>query len=163
MNDLTLRQKLTLAAFLLKHIEQDTRKGQLNPQAIAEMTPGERLAAKFGGHLAAWVSMPQPPTRVTSHEKLAAWCRDHLPEALYKVERCRPETARALVEDVKKYGGWPQDGDVDNIIPVDGIETGDPAPRVDLEDNAGEVIGAAWPDIRETVGVMLAIEKKGSQ
>jgi len=156
MSDLTLRQKLTLAAWLMKHIEKDIRKGQLNPEAVAEMTPGERLAAKFGGQLAAWVSMPQPSTRVSDHDKLAAWCRKHLPQALYQVERCRPETATALVDDVKRQGGW-LDVESGEVIPVDGITTGDPSPRVDLEDCAGDVIMRAWPEIRETAGVMLAL------
>lgn len=157
MTGLTLRQKLTIAKWLMEHIENDIRKGQLNPEAVNEMTVGERLAARFGGQVAAWVSMPQPPTRVASHDKLAAWCRVHLPEALYQVDRCRPETAKALVEDVKKYGGWPQDGDKNTIIPVDGIETGDPSPRVDLEDCAGDVITAHWAVIRDAIGPMLAL------
>lgn len=144
MNGLTLRQKLALASYLMKHIEQDIRKGQLNPEAVAEMTMGERLAAKFDGRVAAWVSMPQPATKVNRPDALLAWCRRYLPEAIEQVDRVRPETARALVEDVKKYGGWPKNGDTEQVIPVDGIDTADLTPRVDLEDDAAEVIGAAW-------------------
>ncbi len=161
MTGLTLRQRLTLAAWLLKHTEQDIRKGRLIPEAVAEMTPGERLAAKFGGELAAWVSMPQPATRVRSKDQLLAWCRKNLPDAIEKVEQVRPATVTALIEDVKKHGGWPKDGDAENIIPVDGIETDDPSPRVELEACATEVIGRAWPQIREDVGAMLAIEGGG--
>lgn len=157
MNGLTLRQKLALAAFLAKHIEQDIRKKQLNPEAAEEMTVGERLAAKFGGQVAAWVSMPQPATKVTSQDALLAWCRKHLPDAIEQVERVRPETARALIEDVKKYGGWPQDGDTDRIIPVDGIDTADPSPRVDLEDCAAEAIGGAWRAGDIDLGGLLAL------
>lgn len=157
MTGLSLRQKLALAAFLVKQIEQDIRKGQLNPEAAAEMTVGERLAARFGGQVAAWVSMPQPATKVTSQDDLLAWCREHLPEAVEQVDRVRPETAKALVEDVKKYGGWPQDGDTERIIHVDGISTADPSPRVDLEDCAADVISAAWRGGDIDLGGMLAI------
>jgi len=162
MSDLTLRQKLTLAAWLLKHIEQDIRKGQLNPEALAEMTTGERLAAKFGGQVAAWVSLPQPAVRVRSADDLLAWCRKNLPDAIEQVDRVRPDTARALIEDVKKYGGWPKDGDADVIIPVAGIEADSQSPRVELEDCASGVIGRAWPEIREAVGSMLAITAGGT-
>lgn len=163
MTGLSLRQKLTLAKWLAEHIEKDIRKGQLVPEAIEEMTPGERLAAKFGGDVAAWVSMPAPMTRVASQDRLLAWCRAHLPDAIEQAERVRPDTVKALIEDVKKYGGWPKDGDTDVIIPVDGIETGDPSPRVELEPCAGEVIGAAWPQIRESVGVLLSLPAGGGE
>lgn len=161
MTGLTLRQKLALTAWLLKHLENDIRKGLLVPEAAAEMTPGERLAAKFGGELAAWVSMPAPAVRVRSKDRLLAWCRRHLPDAIETVEQVRPATVTALIEDVKRHGGWPKDGDTEDIIPVDGIEADSLSPRVELEDCAGDVIGRAWPQIREQVGEMLALPSGG--
>lgn len=142
MTGLTLQQQLALVAWMTKHLENEVRKGRLNPQAAQEWVTGERFAAKFGGEVAAWVSMPQPATRVTSHAGLLAWVRKHLPDEIEMAPRVRPGTVTALIESVKEHGGWVNpDGEV---IPVSGIETGDPAPRVEVDDRAAEVIRAAW-------------------
>lgn len=143
MSGLNLDQRLAVAEFLKKHFE-NLRKRDLNPEASADMVVGERHAAKFGGRVAAWVSMPSPATRVASKDRLLAWCRKNFPEAVetVTVDRVRPETERALVEMVKQHGGWVNGDGV--VVPVDGIETGDPSPRVELQDDAEAVIAAAW-------------------
>jgi len=152
----SIAQRLALAEFLKKRFES-LRKSELNPEAVADMVVGERHAAKFGGKVAAWVSMPQPATRVSSRDRLTAWCRKHLPDEVetVTVDRVRPETERALVELVKKHGGWVnEDGEV---VPVDGIETGDPSPRVELEPDAEEVLSAAWRGGEIDLSAMLAL------
>jgi hypothetical protein len=154
--NLDLDQRLAVTEFLKKHFE-GIRKTALNPEAQADMVVGERHAAKFGGRVAAWVSMPSPATRVSSKDLLLAWCRKHLPEAVetVSVDRVRPETERALVEMVKQHGGWVNpDGEV---VPVSGIETGDPSPRVELQDDAEAVIAAAWAAGEIDLGGMLAL------
>lgn len=140
---LSLAQRLTVTEFLKKHFE-GIRKEELNPEAQADLVVGERLAAKFAGRVAGWVSVPTPATRVASKDRLLAWCKKHLPDEVeeIKVERVRPESERALVEMVKQHGGWVnEDGE---LVPVDGIETGDPSPRVELNEDAEAVLAAAW-------------------
>lgn len=140
---LSLAQRLAVTEFLKKHFE-GIRRDELNPEAQADLVVGERLAAKFAGRVAGWVSVPAPPTKVTSKDRLLAWCKKHLPEEVeeIKVERVRPESERALVEMVKQHGGWVnEDGE---LVPVDGIETADPSPRVELSGDAESVLAEAW-------------------
>jgi hypothetical protein len=142
---LSLRESLALASFLSKHIE-DFRKKDLGAQAAREMTPGERLAVKFGGRLAAWVSMPQPAVRASVKDKAAflAWAEKKLPGEVETVRQVREATQRQLM-DAAKAGGWinPETGERE---PIPGVEVseGDPAPRVELDDQAAEAIGTAW-------------------
>lgn len=156
MNGLTLAQRLAVAEFLKKHFES-LRKNDLNPEAQAELVVGERLAAKFAGQVAGWVSVPTPATRVASKERLVAWCLKHLPDEVEEVtvKRVRPESERALIDLVKQHGGWPDENGV--IIPVDGIETADPSPRVELNDDAEDVLAAAWRAGVIDLSGMLAI------
>jgi len=110
----SIAQRLALAEFLKKRFES-LRKNELNAEAAADMVVGERHAAKFAGKVAAWVSMPSPATRVSNRDKLAAWCKKHLPDEVEEITayRVRPETERALVEQVKKHGGWVnEDGEI---------------------------------------------------
>lgn len=157
MKPLTLPQSLTLAEFLAKHFA-GIRKGELNPQAAGEMTIGERFAVKFGGRVAAWVSMPNPATRATVKDKAAflAFVKKNLPSEVESVEQVREGTQRQLLE-AAKAGGWVNpDGE---RIPIPGVEvsTGDPSPSVSLEDCAAEAIAAAWNAGDIDLGGMLAL------
>lgn len=152
----SISQRLTVAEFLKKRFE-GIRKEELNPEAQADMVVGERHAARFGGRVAGWVSMPAPATRVASKERLLAWCLKHLPDEVEEVtvKRVRPESERALVDMVKQHGGWVnEDGEV---VPVDGIETADPSPRVELQADAEDVLAAAWRAGVIDLGGMLAL------
>lgn len=157
---LSLVQRLAVTEFLKKHFE-GVRKEELNPEAQADLVVGERLAAKFAGKVAGWVSVPTPATRVASKDRLLAWCKKHLPDEVeeIKVERVRPESERALIDLVKQHGGWPDENGV--IIPVDGIETADPSPRVELNDDAEAVLAAAWRDGVIDLAGMLTLEPAG--
>jgi hypothetical protein len=152
----TIAQRLALAEFLKKRFES-LRKEELNPEAQADMVVGERHAAKFAGRVAGWVSMPAPATRVSSKERLLAWCKKNLPDEVEEitVERVRPGSERALLDMVKQRGGWVNDAG--EIVPVDGIETGDPSPRVELNDDAEAVLAAAWRDGVIDFAGMLAL------
>jgi hypothetical protein len=155
MNGLSLPQRIAVTEFLAKHFAE-VRKDELNPEAVADMVAGERHAAKFGGQVAAWVSIPEPSVRVTDKDGLLAWCRKNLPQAIETVEQVRPDTAKALCEQVKKHGGWVnEDGEV---VPVDGIGAGDPSPRVNLTRDAQEIIAAAWRAGDISLGDALPIE-----
>lgn len=151
---LSLPQRLAVAEFLAKRFAS-LRKNDLNPEAAAEMEPGERYAAKFAGRVAAWVSVPQPTVRVNDKDALLAWCRKNLPMAIETVEQVRPDTAKVLTEQVKKHGGWVNpDGEV---VPVDGIGAGEPSPRVNLSRDAEEIIAAAWRAGEIDLGGTLAL------
>lgn len=141
--NLSLPQRLTVTAFLSKHFE-GVRKNELNPEAAADLVVGERHAAKFGGKVAGWVSVPSPSTRVTDKDRFLAWVKKHLPDEVEQVtvDRVRPGSERQLLELVKQHGGWPSE--TGEIIPVDGITTADPSPRVELNDDAGEILAAAY-------------------
>lgn len=155
---LSLAQRLAVAEFLAKHFAA-VRKGELNPEAAAELEVGERHAVKFGGRRAAWVSMPAPAVRATvkNEAALLAWVRKHLPGEIETVERVRPSSARMLGELMKAHGGWADEDGV--LIPVDGIEVSasDPSPRVELADDAADLIAAAWQRGEINLGGMLAL------
>jgi hypothetical protein len=159
MNGLSLPQRIAVTEFLSKHFTA-VRKEELNPEAVSEMTVGERYAARFGDTVAAWVSLPKPAARakVTNDEALLAWAKKHLPQAVETVERVRPETARALGDEMKRRGGW-LNRETGEVIPVDGIEvsTGDPSPRVELQDEAAEAIAEAWRNGDIDPALLLAL------
>lgn len=155
----TLPESLTLASFLARHFEK-LRKEDLGGQAAESMTPGERFAVKFGGRLAAWVSMPQPAARATVKNPAAflAWVKKTLPTEVETVEIVRPGTQKNLLEMAVKDGGW-LDEDSGKRIPIPGVEVGGgkPSARVELDDDAEEIIGAAWRSGEIDLGGMLAI------
>lgn len=144
---LSLQQQLVLAEFLATHFKA-ARDTILNPQAAEEMTVGERLAVKFAGLLAAWVSMPKPAERasVTDKEVFLAWAKANMPWAVETVEQVRPSTQAALLRDAKASGGKWLNKETGEYVVIDGIEikTADPSPRVDLTPDAAEAIGRAW-------------------
>lgn len=144
--DLNLAQRFTIADFLAKHFTA-VRKEELNPEAVREMEPGERYAAKFAGKRAAWVSLSKPAMRakVTDERALLKWAKEHMPHAVHTVEQVRPETLKVLQDAMKAHGGL-LDKETGEVTPVPGIEVseGDPSPRVVLEDDAADAIAAAW-------------------
>jgi hypothetical protein len=148
-----------VAQFFARYFSAEVRKKHLDPVAVRTWQIGERRSVWLGGRLLGWASLPSPATMVRDQRALLAWCRKHLPEAIEVVteERVRPETAQALVELVKKHGGWPRDGELDDIVPVDGIESNALSPKVDLEKGAGDVIRAAWAAGQLELGDLLAL------
>jgi hypothetical protein len=153
--ELSLAQRFAVAEFIAKHFA-GIRKNELTPEANENMAPGERHAAKFAGKIAAWVSVPKPAVRVQDKDALLTWCRKHLPMAIETVEQVRPDTAKALAEQVRKFGGWP-DPETGEVVPVDGIGTGDPSPRVELTSDAEAAIAAAWRAGDIHPGLLLAL------
>ena len=160
MSEMNLRQRIVLADFLAKHFAA-ARKDRLNPEALDEMVPGERLAARFGSRVAAWVSVPRPATRasVVNEKAFTEWVRKNLgDDEILTVEIVRPGTQKALLETAKAHGGMWVNGDGEKIaIPGIKVETGDPAVRIELEDGAAEIIGEAWRDGTIDVGSLLAL------
>ena len=146
MRPLSLAQRIALVKYLTG-ILAALRDGDLNPAVVSEGEPGERLPVKFAGRLAGWVSIPKPAQRVkVTHEaRLLAWVKEHQPWQVETIERVRPEHVRILADAMKKHGGW-VDVDTGEKIPVPGMEVvpGDPVPRVELNEDAGDLIGRAW-------------------
>lgn len=147
MSDLTLPQQLALAEFLATHFKT-VRDETLNPAAAGEMTVGERLAVKFAGILAAWVSMPKPAERASVKDKdvFLAWAKANMPWAVETVEQVRSGTQATILRDAKANGGKWLNKETGEYVEIDGIEikTGDPSPRVELTPEAAEAIGRAW-------------------
>jgi hypothetical protein len=153
----TLEEWLGVAQFFARYFAGEVRKKRLDPLAAGAWRVGERRSVTIGGRPLGWASLPAPATVVRNKDDLLAWCRKHLPEAIETAEQVRPETAAALVEQVKKHGGWLRNGDVDDIVPVDGIEANALSPRVELEKDAEDVIRAAWAAGQIDLGMLLAL------
>jgi hypothetical protein len=147
MADMTTRQRITLAEFLGSHFLK-VRAEKLNAEALDEMTVGERYAARFGGQVAGWVSLPNPPKRAAVSNKLAflAWVRKYMPDEIETIEIVRPGTQASLLAAAKASGGKWLNKETGKYVEIDGITfgVGDPSPRVDLTDEAAEAIGTAW-------------------
>jgi hypothetical protein len=183
---LSLTEKLTLWKWLSEALDSVHKKG-LVPQGREQLTPGERLAVKFGDKLVAWVSLPQPTqpsARVKDPAKLLAWAKKHHPEKVeYPVEviadaglieflqEHRPQSLnigervdRQWVEDIctglnsKDHRYVTADGEVLTDVPGIEIPEASPSsPRVNLQDDAGEIITAAWPQIQPALREVLAL------
>lgn len=183
---MTLAENLTLWKWLSDTLTA-AHKNQLVPRGQEEMTPGERLAVKFGNQLAAWVSLPNPAQRkafVASDAKLLAWAKEHFPEkiehpaevlvdaglieylqehrpqSLHVAERVDPQWISDICAGLsgKKHRYITANGEL--LTEVPGIEMPEPkpsSPRVDLEDNAAEVITAAWPEIQAGLREVLTL------
>jgi hypothetical protein len=147
MSEMNLTQRLALAEFLTRHFAA-VRAGTLNPEAVGDMTTGERLAAKFAGQVAAWVSMPKPATRASVSNRAAflAWVKEYLPAEVETVEVVRPGTQAALLAAAKANDGKWLDTGTGEYVVIDGVTVGvgDSSPRVELTEGAAEAIGAAW-------------------
>lgn len=144
---MTTRQRIVLAEFLATHFAK-VRANILNPEAVEEMTIGERLAAKFGGQVAAWVSLPNPAKRasVTNKAAFLAWVEKHMPAEVETVKVVRSGTQTSLLAAAKANGGTWLNPETGEYVEIAGITVGigDPSPRVELTEDAGEAIGAAW-------------------
>jgi hypothetical protein len=173
MSALTLHQRLALVKFLTEELDA-VRKKELVPQSQDEMDSGERRPAKFGGKRAAWVSMPQPSDKaayVSNAAQLLNWARVNHPDRVEKVpviaisqdaliallEKDHPEAVRyesrvdpqwtADLVKALKGGGHYVTSAGEKLAGVPGItvpEADAPVPRITLEDDAAEVIRAAW-------------------
>jgi hypothetical protein len=163
---LSLDQNLALAKFLADHFTA-VREQWLNPQAAEDMAVGERHAAKFGGRIAAWVSLPKPAERAVVKDKAVflAWAKENMPWAIEVTEIVRPGTQAQLLRDAKANGGKWLNTETGEYVVIDGIElsTADPTPRVELTPDATEVIAAAWATIIETLRPMLALPAPGGE
>jgi hypothetical protein len=183
---LSLAEKLALWKWLSEALAA-LHKNDLVPQGKAQMTPGERLAVKFGGRLAAWVSLPQPTqpaARVADERKLLTWAKVHYPERVEYVpevvmdaglveflQEHRPQSLRTaervdrqLAEDIcaglagEDHRYVTAAGEV--LTEVPGIrvpEASQSSPRVNLQDDAAEVIAAAWPQLQADLREVLAL------
>jgi hypothetical protein len=168
----TLAQQLALWAWLDKALTR-FRKDQLLPAAHAEMPPGARLPAMFGGRLAGWASMPKPPQRtavVKDEAALLAWVlknypekaeyvpevivdaalieflQEHRPQSLHVTERPDPQWTADICKALASDAGYYITGTGEKLTAVPGIEVPEPSalsPRVNLGDDGGEVIAEA--------------------
>ena len=166
MSEMGIRQRIALAEFLGSHFLK-VRAEKLNGEALDEMTVGERLAVKFGGQVAAWLSLPKPATRASVSNKAAftAWVEKHLPAEVETVKVVRPGTQTALLAAAKANGGKWLDTETGEYVEIDGVTvgTGDPSPRVELTEDAAEAIGAAWRAGDIDLAPLLALPAVGGE
>lgn len=169
---LTLPQQFALWKWLDETLTA-LRKNQLLPQASDDMEPGERMAVKFGGRLAGWVTMPKPSQRsavVSDDKKLLAWVRkhypekienpvevkvdaglieflqEHRPESLHVSERTDPQWVSDICRGLTDPGYYVT-AQGEKLTEVPGIEIPEASPsvpRVSLEKDAAVVIRQAW-------------------
>ncbi|MDA8324117.1 MAG: hypothetical protein M0030_30490 [Actinomycetota bacterium] len=168
---LTPGERLALLAWLEKEVKR--LRGELLPATLEAMPPGTRLPAIFGGRQAGWVSMPKPSTTaaVTDPGAFLAWTRknvpgriredvtidqrqmddvlalieDHMPDALIRTTVVDPAWQGDLLASLRDRGRYAlAGGDVITEVPGITVSTGEPRPRVNLADDAGEVIEQAW-------------------
>lgn len=134
------------------------RKEDLGPQATSALPVGTRLPVMVGGEHIGWLSIPQPRTTATVADpaKFLAWAREHAPTEI--VEAVRESFTRNVLESVKARGGW-LDKATGEVVEVPGVTVsqGDPYPKVDLADGAGDAIGKAWRAGQIDLGQMLAL------
>jgi hypothetical protein len=101
---LTLAERLTLWKWLSETLAV-VHKKSLVPEGQKELTPGERLAVKFGSReVAAWVSLPQPTqpsARVKDAARLLAWARVHYPERIENPVEVKVDAA--LIEYLQEH------------------------------------------------------------
>jgi hypothetical protein len=182
---LSLGEKLVLWKFLDGALTA-LHKKELVPAAIDEMVPTEREPVKFGGRLAAWVTLPKPrqgSAYIKDGAKLLAWAKanypekveylpevkvdaalieflqEHRPESLHVTERADPQWAEDICSGLTRRGYY-ADHNGEKLTEVPGIEVPEPSPsspQVRLEADAGEVIAAAWPQIQGGLREVLAL------
>lgn len=160
MAELSTRQRIALAEFLGSHFHK-VRADVLNAEALAELTVGERLAVKFGGQVAAWLSLPKPSQRAAVSNKITftAWVKEHMPAEVETVEMVRPGTQAAILAAAKANGGKWLNPETGEMVEIRGITfgTGDPSPRVELTEDAAGAIGTAWRNGEIDLSPMLAL------
>jgi hypothetical protein len=182
---LSLVQRFGLWKFLDTQLAS-VRKSGLLQSAADDLVPGERVAIKFGGRLAGWLSMPKPMQRsayVADNARFLAWAKVQYPEKIEYVPQVKVDAA--LLEYLTEHrpeslsviervdGQWADDiraaltdqgyyitAKGEKLTEVPGIEIPEPVPsvpRVSLEHDAAEIIAAAWPQIQGSLREVLAL------
>lgn len=181
---LSVVQELALWKLITETLNKRRDKAMV-PRSREEMASGERFAAKFGGKVAAWVSMPKPTQKsayVKDAAKLLAWARrehpghladtveiiqtpeliahlaEHFPQALKPGFEVDPHWVSDLCKALASPEGRYETADGEVLTEVPGIEVPEPAgpvPSVTLTRDALAIVREAWPSIR--VGDLLAI------
>ena len=185
-----LAQRLALAKFLTDLLKK-LRADELLPRATAEMPSGTRLPVMFGGQHAGWASMPQPSkkaayvhdekallawaeknypakvenvTTVNVDDDLIAFLAEHYPSALEESRRVQPawvgDIMTGLTSDQRYYATITGE----KLTEVPGITVPDPdppAPRVNLNEDAEQIIGDAWRSGNIPVADLLALPAGG--
>lgn len=136
------------------------RKNELGPEAAAAIPVGSRLPVMLAGRNAGFVSVPKPAARpvVADEPRFRAWVKANRPDEIVITEQVRDSFTSAVLASVKARGGL-LDKEAGEVIPVPGVEIkqSDPSPRVELEDDAAELIGAAWRSGELDLGTLLAL------
>lgn len=189
---LSLPQRLTLVKWLTDELKA-LRADELLPASEREMPPGSRIAAMFGGKQAGWVSVPQPaqpsayvkdpkallawakknyrdkvePTvEVTVDDDLIAFLAEKYPSALVHGERVQPAWVSDILGALVSKQGYYATITGEKLTEVPGVEIPEaaaPAPRVNLTEDAAEVIGKAWRDGDIPMAELLALPAAGGE
>ena len=153
--------QLAVIKYITDHLAA-VRKTDLAPGVVAALAPGARLPIKIGDTLVGWLSIPKPSRKaaIVNEAKFLTWVQDNHPTEI--VPSVRGSFTDLVLRSVRERGGW-LDKSTGELTDVPGVERsfGDPYPKVDLEDGAGDVIGAAWRGGLIDIGHMLALEGGG--
>lgn len=186
---LNLPQRLALVKFLTETLGR-LRRDELLPQSAAEMPPGSRMPVMFGGRHAGWASMPkgsvsasvadekellawaeknypdrvETVTEVAVDDDLIAFLAEHYPTALQESRRVRPSWVGDICAALKDPGHYiTVTGEKLTEVPGIEVRENDPAPRVNLEPGAADIIAAAWRSGDIPVADLLALPAGGEQ
>lgn len=158
---LSLPQRLAVVKFLSEMLSR-LRGEELVPEAIAEWAPGARIPVKFADELAGWASVPKPSVRarIVNDRAFFTWVAEHHAHQIEVVERVYDSFTKVVLDAAKKNGGYWIDGDTGEKQPIPGVEvgTGDLYTKVDLTNDAGEIIARAWRAGDIDFGDLLALE-----
>jgi hypothetical protein len=156
---LGLVTRLGILKYLADQINA-ARKERLGPEATEAFPVGSRIPIMIGDAHAGFLSIPQPrkSAKVISEAKFLAWVRDKHPSEIVTEPRVRESFADLVLKSVRERGGW-LDKATGELADVPGVERGegDPFPVVDLHDNAGDVIAAAWQGHQAEFRELLAL------
>lgn len=182
---LDLPQRLALVQFLTVTLKK-LRESDLLPEAAGEWPPGTRMPVKFGGKHAGWASMPEPskksayvkdktalldwvrknypdkvePTvEVVVDDDLIAFLADRYPSALSHGERVQPAWLSDILGALVKPGHYVTITG-EKLTEVPGIEVPEsdpPSPRVNLTEDAPQIIADAWRSGGIPVAEFLAL------
>jgi hypothetical protein len=182
---LSLAEKLALWKWLSEALAA-LHKTELVPRAEEELVPTQREPARFGGRVAAWVTLPKPrqgSAYVKDGAKLLAWARANYPDRIEyatevladaaTIEFLQEHRPQSLQVTERPDAQWTDDiraaltrqgyfitATGEKLTEVPGIEVPEPtpsSPQVRLERDAGEVIAAAWPEIQGSLREVLAL------
>jgi hypothetical protein len=182
---LSLPEKLALWKWLDGALSA-LHKNELVPRAEQELVPTQREPVKFGGRVAAWVTLPKPrqgsayvkdaaallawakvnyparveyPVEVKVDAGLIEYLQENRPESLYVGERVDPQWAEDIRSGLTSQGHYITAAG-EKLTEVPGIEVPEPtpsSPQVRLEKDAAEVIAAAWPEISGSLREVLTL------